>query len=60
MTTNSLTSGTLSAAASFLILKLSASLLLPIILNITKSFYIRKDVTSADNSTAMKTLKDKI
>ena len=34
-----------------------AGLLLPVVLDMTKPFHIRKPVTSAENTTAFKTLK---
>lgn len=45
-------------SASFIVLLPSISHLLPIILDIIKSFYIEKPVISADNTAIIKILKD--
>lgn len=50
----------LSMSTEFISLSTSASLLLPIILDITRFFYIGKPVTSANNTTITKILKGTI
>lgn len=45
------------ASASFILFSPSASPLLPVVHDIIKPFYIRKSVTSIDNTTTLKTLK---
>ena len=48
------------ASAGLIISSPSAGLLLPVILDMSKRFYIGKPVTNADNTTTMKTLKGTI
>lgn len=49
-----------SASAGLIIPPPSAGPLLPVVLDMTKSFHIGKPVTSADNTTATKILKGTI
>lgn len=58
MTTSFSTSASSSTSASFIIFLSFASFLLPVILNMTKLFYIRKPITSANYTTIIKTVKD--
>lgn len=44
----------------FIVFLLFASFLVPVILNMTKLFYIEKLVINIDNTTITKTLKDTI
>ena len=60
MTTSSSASLGSSASAGLIVFPLSAGLLLPVVLDMTKPFYIRKPVTNADNTTATKTLRGTI
>ena len=60
MTTGSSASAGPSASAGLIIPSPSAGLLLPVVLDMSKPFHIGKLVTSADNTTAMKTLKGTI
>ena len=61
-TASSISAGPFASAGPFVFTGLivfspSAGLLLPVLLDMSNSFYIGKPVTSADNTTAMKTLK---
>ena len=58
MATGFFTSAGSFASAVFYVLLPSASSLLPVIPDITKSFHIRKLVARANNITSLKTLKD--
>lgn len=60
MTINFSTSAGFFASAGLIILFLSTGFLLPVILDITKSFYIEKSVINADNTIATKIPKDTI
>ena len=60
MTTSSSASAGPSASAGLIVPSPSAGPLLPVVLDMTKPFHIGKPVTSADNTTAMKTLKGTI
>lgn len=57
MTTSSSASTGPSMSARLIVYPASAGLLLPVVLDIIKPFYIKKAVTSANNATVMKTLK---
>ncbi len=60
MSANPFASADFSASAGSIVPSPSTGSLLPIVLNMTKPFYIRKPVTSADNTTVAKILKGKI
>lgn len=60
VSTGSSGSASPSASTGFIVFSPSASLLWPIILDMTKPFYIEKLVTSAENTTNTKILKDTI
>ena len=60
MTTNSSVSVGPPGSAGLIVLLPSAGPLLPFVLDITKSFYIRELVPSADNTIDTKTLKGTI
>lgn len=49
-----------SLSAGFIIFLLYAGLLLPVVLDMTKPFHIKKPVTNGNNTIATKTLKDVI
>lgn len=60
MTTSFFASANPFTSTSLIIFLLSVGLLLPVVQNMTKPFYIEKPVINTDNTTTIKTLKGTI